>query len=75
VSLQLPGINFSGSQLGAGAYVDAGFEFYRGSHTHPGLGARIDLPFYTIGNTSYVSTSAPSKFYYAPISLEARITF
>jgi hypothetical protein len=73
-SLQLPSINFQGTQFGPGSYADAGIEFFRTNHTHLALGARLDLPFFTIGNTSYVAASAPSKFYYAPLSLEFRVT-
>jgi hypothetical protein len=74
LSLQLPSISFQGTQFGPGSYADAGVEFFRTDHTHVALGARLDLPFFTIGNTTYGPASAPSKFYYAPLSLEFRVT-
>jgi len=79
----------SGDNSGLGAYVDAGFEIMRTHHTHLALGVRLDLPFYALNmNPNYSSynydpvtgttnTTAPTSptYYYAPLSLEARITF
>jgi hypothetical protein len=79
----------SGDNSGLGAYVDAGFEIMRTHHTHLALGARLDLPFYALNmNQSYnysgcaynactPTSTAPASptYYYAPLSLEARITF
>lgn len=81
----------SGGNSGLGTYVDAGFEIMRTHHTHLALGVRLDLPFYALNmNPDYSSysasapgygpagTTAPATsptYYYAPLSLEARITF
>ncbi len=75
LNLQLPAMSFQGTSGGIGAYVDGGVEFFRDHHTHVGLGARLDLPFFTVQNSQFGPPSAPTKFYYAPLSIEARLTF
>jgi hypothetical protein len=76
LGLSIPSLNFEGVQGGPGAYLDAGVELFRKNHAHLAFGARLDLPFFTIGNNNYGSSSvAPAKFYYAPLTLEGRITF
>jgi hypothetical protein len=52
---------------------------------HLAFGLRFDLPFYSLNaNTTYTtyapgtttgSASSQSSFYYAPLSIEARLTF
>lgn len=88
--LSLTAPDFTGDGSGLGAYVDAGFEILRTHHTHLAIGARLDLPFFALNNngenlnngTTYVNgvattTSTPqsSNYYYAPLSLEMRLTF
>ena len=70
-----PNFAFSGTQFGPGAYVDGGLELFHRNHTHFALGARLDLPFFTIGNQEFPASSTVGRFYYAPLSLEGRITF
>jgi hypothetical protein len=78
------GVDYGGD--GVGAYADVGVEFLRTWHAHVALDARWDLPFYSISGSSYSYPVAysqgtnyaqytPAKYYYAPISLEVRITF
>jgi hypothetical protein len=67
-----PGPNFSGFGAGFGSYIDGGIELFRDSHSHLGLGARLDLPFFSLPNQN---APGPAHFYYAPLSLEGRITF
>ncbi len=80
---------FEGSRSGLGGYVEAGLEILRTRHTHLALGARLDLPFFSLDNDAYPSTSfnsatgvtttspvpGPTSIYYAPLSLELRLTF
>jgi Outer membrane protein beta-barrel domain len=84
--LTLPDTGFSSDDSGLGAYIGTGFEVLRTHSTHLAFGARLDLPFYAFrGSTSEVSsycaagcTSAggtATSFYYAPVSLEMRLTF
>jgi hypothetical protein len=84
LNLTLPSENLQGSNAGLGAYVDAGAEILRTHHTHLSLGGRLDLPFFALNTNSTGSASpvgsgpapsAPSSFYYAPVSLELRLTF
>ncbi len=86
--------DFDGSHTGLGAYGEMGIEIGRTRHTHLAIGARLDLPFYSlnnnfstietappltpVGGVSGVSTPTPlviGKLYYAPLSLEVRVTF
>jgi hypothetical protein len=80
LSLTLPD-GFSGNNSGLGAYVDAGVEVLRTHHTHLSLGARLELPFFALNDSDYVPTPSgaaptrPPSSYYAPLSLEMRLTF
>ncbi len=95
LDLNLPstssGGGFSGNNSGLGAYIDAGVQILRTNHAHLALGARLDLPFYTLNSSSSDAypaaasyppssagapiTSGPSSIYYAPLSIEMRLTF
>jgi hypothetical protein len=82
LNLTVPGLNMSGDNSGLGAYVDAGVEILRTHHTHLSLGARLDVPFFALnttgGYTSYPATTAApasTSYFYAPLSLELRLTF
>jgi hypothetical protein len=87
LSLSVPDQGLNANSSGLGAYVDAGFEVLRTHHTHLAVGARLDLPFFALNDqTSYYTpagsycnggcnASAPSNYYYAPLSLEMRLTF
>jgi hypothetical protein len=86
-SLHVPNIGFDGNNSGFGLYVDGGVEVMRTRHSHLALGLRVDVPFYALNNQSdgltqtmingvvVPQTSAPSTYYFLPISLEARLTF
>ncbi len=85
-SLGLPDGGFSGNASGLGAFADAGLEVMRTSHAHLAFGLRLDVPFYQLNATGGTTTatgygtgqpqsSAPSQMYYAPLSLETRLTF
>ena len=79
---------FKGSHSGLGAYVEAGVAFF---HTHRAdieIGARVNLPFYSLTPDSIVETvttrpdgtqmvneSLPAPIYYVPLSLELRVRF
>jgi hypothetical protein len=80
--------DFDGSHTGLGAYGEMGIEIGRTRHTHLAIGARLDLPFYSLNNNFDdiqaptvgldTTTSPPlviGKLYYAPMSLEIRVTF
>lgn len=82
------GDQFDGSRSGLGGYAEAGLEIMRTRHTHLALGARLDLPFFSLtsesnsvafsggtaaGNAPMVP--ATTTLYYAPLSLELRLTF
>ena len=77
--------SFDGNGNGIGAYGEVGVQVLRTHHAHLAFGARFDLPFYSLTNNyysseitsngSYSSTSYSSKYYYAPLSLEVRLTF
>jgi hypothetical protein len=83
------GDEFDGSRSGLGGFAEAGLEILRTRHTHIALGVRLDLPFFSIDNTFYnynsglatpggsATTTPPhvSSLYYAPLSLELRLTF
>jgi hypothetical protein len=71
---------------GLGAFVDAGVQILRTHHAHLAFGARLDLPFYSVREKGYYgyyyssagvpqTPPAPSSIYYAPLSLEIRLTF
>jgi hypothetical protein len=88
MSLQTADGSFDGNGNGIGAYAEAGVELLRTHHAHLAFGARLDLPFYTLGTNSYVEsnvayspggvptyTTYTSKYYYAPVQIEARLTF
>jgi hypothetical protein len=68
---------FAGSNTGLGAYAESGVEVLRTHHTRLALGARVDLPFFALnsGSGSNGNVTGQQTFYYAPVSLEARITF
>jgi len=87
LNLSVPGQNISGDNSGLGAYVDAGVEILRTHHTHLALGARLDVPFFALNTnpsestynatTGTYATPTPtqSTYFYAPLSLELRLTF
>ncbi len=84
LNLSLPGQGISGDNSGLGAYVDAGVEILRTHHTHLSVGARLDVPFFALNNnsgetynpaTGSYAASTPSSYFYAPLSLEVRLTF
>jgi hypothetical protein len=85
LNLSLPGQSaYQGDGNGLGAYVDAGVQILRTHHAHLAFGARLDLPFYSLKDQNYyypgISTQGappapPSSIYYAPLSLEIRLTF
>jgi len=87
-NLNLPDGEFTSERTGLGAYVGTGFEVLRTHSTHLALGARLDLPFYSFQGSQYEVSAycpsgspctggggAPTSFYYAPVSLEMRMTF
>lgn len=76
--------DFAGQNSGLGAYIDAGAEILRTHHTHLALGLRLDLPFYALNNngesnyspaTGTYTTTSQQTLYYAPLSIEMRLTF
>jgi hypothetical protein len=88
LNLQIPGIGFIGNNWGLGAFAEAGVEFLRTYHTHLSIGFRLDLPFFSInsgadescalaplGTTSNGTCPRAMTYYYAPASLELRLTF
>jgi hypothetical protein len=85
LSVHAPSSGISASANGLGAYADAGIEILRTHHAHLALGVRLDVPFFVLRN-SYATVgeyapgvtsvaAGPSTFYYAPLSLELRLTF
>lgn len=89
LNLNIPSTSFQGNNSGLGAYAEVGMEFLRTYHTHLSVGVRLDLPFFSIdgywnnnscSNTAGISPTAslcsgPTTYYYAPASLELRLTF
>ncbi len=88
LNLTIPDGSFSNDHSGLGAYVGTGFEVLRTHSTHLAIGARLDLPFYAFQNRTFDASSycaygssctggvgSPVSFYYAPVSLEMRMTF
>jgi hypothetical protein len=84
LNLKVPAQNEQGDNSGLGAYADAGVQILRTHGTHLSLGARLDLPFFALNSSSSstydaasgtYTTSAAKSFYYAPLSLELRLTF
>lgn len=82
-SVSLPS-GFDGNNSGLGVYADAGVEILRTHHAHLALGARIDVPFFALndrnsgsfsGGGAVQAQNVPSTMYYAPLSVEARLTF
>jgi hypothetical protein len=87
--LTLPDGAFTNDHSGLGAYVGTGFEVMRTHSAHLAVGARLDLPFYAFQGSpyevsAYCAPSSPctggnagsaTSFYYAPVSLEMRLTF
>jgi hypothetical protein len=83
--------DFDGSHTGLGAYGELGLEIGRTHHTHLAFGVRLDLPFYSmendVGAVTVPNPNPPGTFnsaqtplvigtlYYAPLSLEIRVTF
>lgn len=79
--------DFNGSHTGLGGYGEIGLEIGRTHHTHLAFGARLDLPFYSMENDinsiappspTFAPSSPPlviGTLYYAPLSLEIRVTF
>jgi hypothetical protein len=83
LNLKVPAQGLQGDNSGLGAYADAGVQVLRTHGTHLSLGARLDLPFFALntqGAANYdaasgaYTTSATRSFYYAPLSLELRLT-
>jgi hypothetical protein len=79
---------FHGDGNGLGAYLDAGFQLMRTHHAHIAIGARLDLPFFSLNDNAVPENFSclnnvincglptyPSRYYYAPLSLELRVTF
>jgi hypothetical protein len=91
VSLHLPDAGFDASGNGLGAYVDAGVQILRTNHAHLALGARLDVPFFAlntsqtynyeapanggVGGPQPIAAAVPRTYYYAPVSMELRLTF
>jgi hypothetical protein len=84
LNLSVPNENFSGDNGGLGAFADAGVEILRTHHAHLAFGARVDFPFFSLQNSNSstvyaangpVTTTVTNTTYYAPISLEMRLTF
>ncbi len=82
-SVALPS-GFDGKNSGLGVYADAGVEILRTHHAHLALGARVDVPFFALndqssgalgGSGAAQAQNVPSTMYYAPLSVEARLTF
>jgi hypothetical protein len=82
--------DFEGSHTGLGGYGEIGVEIGRTHHTHLAFGARLDLPFYSLQNDRSPVAQPPQgvgtgftqepplqigSLYYAPLSLEIRVTF
>jgi hypothetical protein len=85
LNLSLPGQGNYDS-TGLGTYVDAGVQILRTHHAHLAFGARLDLPFFSVRSQGYYYSGysspgvsqpppPPSSIYYAPLSLEIRLTF
>jgi hypothetical protein len=86
-NLTLPDGGYSNDHSGLGAYVGTGFEVLRTHSTHLAVGARLDLPFYSFQSPGYLQSGCVygatctggggtvTSFYYAPVSLEMRMTF
>ncbi|HEY8038895.1 MAG TPA: hypothetical protein VIF15_03845 [Polyangiaceae bacterium] len=84
LQLKVPDEGFDGDNSGLGAFVDAGLEIMRTHRTHLSLGARLDLPFFALNNhgvgiynatTGTTTAAGANNLYYAPLSLEMRLTF
>ncbi len=79
LSLNVPSESFSANNGGLGGYVDGGVEILRTHHTHLAVGGRLDLPFFALNNSqggvSGNGQTVTSRTYYAPLSLEVRLTF
>lgn len=81
LNLKVPSDSFDGGGNGLGGYVDGGVEMLRTHHAHLAFGARLDLPFFSEASTrsncatGTACVSTTDKIYYAPVSLEARLTF
>jgi hypothetical protein len=82
--------DFDGNHTGLGGYGEIGLEVGRTHHTHLAFAARLDLPFYSLENDIGQFTQPPiapnggstqntqlviGTLYYAPLSLEVRVTF
>jgi hypothetical protein len=70
--------DFNGTSTGLGMYGEIGLEFLHTHHTHLAVGARLDIPFYSLKNDNGVAVSTPDpppSMYYAPLALEMRLTF
>jgi hypothetical protein len=76
------GSNASGS--GLGAYAGAGVETLRTHHGHLAVGLRLDVPFFALTESGMVAGDnagrgtifrGPPTTYYAPLTLETRLTF
>jgi hypothetical protein len=84
LNLSAPGEDFNGNNGGLGAFANAGVEVLRTHHAHLAIGARLDLPFFSIQNQNANSGASAfngpvatpsSSTYWAPLSLEMRLTF
>jgi hypothetical protein len=76
------GSNASGS--GLGAYAGAGIETLRTHHGHLAVGIRLDVPFFALNESGMIAGDnagrgtifrGPQTTYYAPLTLETRLTF
>jgi outer membrane protein W len=79
--LALPN-GFDGSGSGLGVYLDAGVEILRTHKSRLAIGVRFDLPFFAVNDTNGTPRASlptgapvPGNVYFAPISVEARLTF
>jgi hypothetical protein len=79
--LALPN-GFDGNGSGLGVYVDAGVEILRTHKSRLAIGARYDLPFFAVNDVNGAPQPGPppggplpSNVYFAPLSIEARLTF
>jgi hypothetical protein len=83
---QLRDTEFSGQNGGFGAFGEIGIEALRTHHAHLTLGVRVDVPFYSLQNTSYAYSAyipagsqpvspAKTSSYYAPTTLALTLTF
>jgi hypothetical protein len=80
-----PAYDSNASGSGLGAYAGAGIETLRTHHGHLALGLRLDVPFFGLTESGMVAGynagprgtifRGPQTTYYAPLTLETRLTF